>query len=52
MLQITSLSMYTSNHSSTEYKTNYRAKFNFIGIKKKTESVPKFFLKGKQIKKF
>ena len=33
-----------------ESKTNYEAKFNFIGIKKKTEGVPKFFLKGRQIK--
>ena len=23
-----------SNHSSTEYRTNYGVKFNFIGIKK------------------
>ena len=30
-------------------RTNYGAKFNFIGIKKKTEGVPKFFLKGRQI---
>ena len=38
----------SSNHSSTECKTNYGVKFNFIGIKK-TEGVPKFFLKGRQI---
>ena len=31
--------------------TNYEAKFNFIGIKK-TKGVPKFFLKGRQIKYF
>ena len=40
-----------SNHSSTECRTNYGAKFNFIGIKK-TKCVPKFFLKGGQVKFF
>ena len=34
-----------------ESRTNYGAKFNFIGIKK-TKGVPKFFLKGRQIKYF
>ena len=40
-----------SNHLFIEYRTNYRAKFNFIGIKK-TKGVPKFFLKDRQIKNF
>ena len=40
-----------SNHSSTECRTNYGAKFNFIGIKK-IEGVPKIFLKGRQINFF
>ena len=37
-----------SNHSSTKCRTNYGAKFNFIRIKK-TEGVPKFFLKVRKI---
>ena len=40
-----------SNHLFIEYRTNYRAKFNFIGIKK-TKGVPKFFLEDRQIKNF
>ena len=35
--------------SLLESRTNNKAKFNFIGIKK-IEGVPKFFLKGRQIK--
>ena len=52
MLQVISF-QYTqpSNHSSTECKTNYGAKFNFIGIKK-FEGVPKIFLKDRQINFF
>ena len=52
MLQVTSLSMYTTKQSFiTECRTNYRTKFNFICIKK-TEGVPKIFLKDRQIKNF
>ena len=36
-----------SNHSSIERRTNYGAKFNFIGIKK-TGRVPNFFFKSRQ----
>ena len=35
-----------------ESRTNSGAKFNFIGIKKKIEGAPKFFLKGIQINFF
>ena len=38
-----------NNHLSTKYRTNYKAKFNFIGIKK-TKDVPIFYLKGRKIK--
>ena len=39
-----------NNHSFTEYRINYKTKFNFIGIKKKkkTEGIPKFFLNDRQ----
>ena len=40
-----------SNHSSTECRTNYGAKLNFIGIKK-IEGVLNIFLKGRQINFF
>ena len=40
-----------NNHLSIECRINYGSKFNFIGIKK-TEGVPKIFLKGRQIKFF
>ena len=40
-----------NNHLSTKYRTNYKAKFNFIG-KKKTKDVPIFYLKGRKIKNF
>ena len=42
----------SSNHSSTEYRTNYGVKFNFIGIKKKLRVFLIFFLKGRQINFF
>ena len=38
-----------NNHLSTKYRTNYKAKFNFIDIKK-TKDVSIFYLKGRKIK--
>ena len=38
-----------NNHLSTKCRTNYKVKFNFIGIKK-TKDVPIFYLKCRKIK--
>ena len=40
-----------NNHLFTKCRTNYKVKFNFIGIKK-TKYVPIFYLKGRKIKNF
>ena len=40
-----------NNHLFTKCRTNYKVKFNFIGIKK-TKDVPIFYLKGRKIKNF